>query len=150
MKRFYNLIRINSLKLFKLTTKSLFITVILVINSYIFDLKEFQSLFLHSLIFLLFLDLFLLGLSIDYEVEKLTKIENESKFKRTEEISKLNKEILISLNFIFDNNIPPNLTKDLIHKAYKIKAKKMHPDVGGSNELFQILNNHKEFLDSYF
>jgi len=37
--------------------------------------------------------------------------------------------------------VEPNATKREIYNAYRRKARKMHPDVGGSNEAFQQLQD---------
>ena len=42
--------------------------------------------------------------------------------------------------------VPENATKDQIKKAYKQKAKKLHPDVGGDEDGFKELNHSYEIL----
>lgn len=45
--------------------------------------------------------------------------------------------------------LKPEFSEDELKKAYKIAAKKNHPDLGGSEEMMKVINEAKDALEKY-
>jgi len=92
---------------------------------------------------------YILFVFFNHILKKVEENKREEFLQREKEQQKENKE---EMSFLFNKSIEEltlmfkdkEITKEVLKKQYKIRAKELHPDLGGNKEDFQKLNKIKE------